>query len=158
MSDYPDLVEEPLDAPVAPPGEAAAPAPAPAADPPYLDFLASEGYRPEVDEDGDVRFRHEGRNLFLVPYPQDPCYFCVTLPGVVECEGPEEEARALEVANAVNRLMKSVKCVLVDGVVWISVEQFLERPESYRAVFARCVDVVGAAAWQVRERMRASGD
>ena len=40
----------------------------------------------------------------------------------------------------------------------VSVEQFFERPESYRAVFARCVDVGGAAAWQVRERLRASGD
>ena len=161
MSDYPDLVDDPEETTAEPPAEAPAEEPVP---PPsrgegglHFDFLASEGFRPELDEDGDIRFRNEGRTLFLFLDDKDPGYFRVALPGAWECESPEEEARALAAVNAVNRDLKAVKCVLVDGVVWVGVEQFLDPPEAFRPVFGRLLDVVGSAAWQVRERMRAKG-
>lgn len=156
MSDYPELLDEPEEIAAEPGPDAPAAAPDDAGVRPWLDFLASEGFRPEVDEDGDVRFRHEGRTLFLFRDPKDPEYFRISLPGAWECEGPEEEARALAAANAVNRDLKVVKCVLVDGVVWISVEQLLDPPDTFRAVFARLLDLVGSAAWQIRGRMRAA--
>ena len=31
----------------------------------YVDYLAMEGYKPEVDADGDVRFKREGRTYFI---------------------------------------------------------------------------------------------
>lgn len=156
MSDYPDLVEEPEETTSARPEDAPSTPPAGGDTQPYLDFLVSEGYRPEVDEDGDLRFRHEGRTLFLFRHEKDPEYFRVALPGAWECESPEEEARALQAVNAVNRDLKVAKCALVDGVVWVSVEGFFDPPDSFRPVFARCLDVIGSAAWQIRERMRAS--
>jgi len=156
VSDYPDLVEEPEEMTAEPPEEEAPPPSACGDAQPYLDFLISEGYRPEVDEDGDLRFRHEGRTLFLFRYEKDPEYFRVALPGAWDCESPEEEARALQAVNAVNRDLKVAKCVLVDGVVWISVEAFFDPPDSFRPVFLRCLDAIGSASWQVRERMRAS--
>lgn len=151
MSDYPDLVSEPAES-VAEPEE-----PAARSDPrPYVDFLSSEGFRPDLDEDGDIRFRHEGRTLYLFRDEKDPRYFRVALVGAWECEGPEEEARALEAVNAVNRDLKVAKCVLVDGAVWVGVESFFDPPDVFQAVFSRCLDVIGSAAWRVRERMRAS--
>jgi hypothetical protein len=158
VSDYPELPDEPEE-PTPEPREADAPPARPSEDgagvEAYCDFLASEGFRPSVDEDGDIRFRHEGRTLFLFRDPKDPEYFRVALPGAWECESPEEETRALAAANAVNRDLKVVKCVLVDGVVWISVELFLDPPEAFRPVFSRLLDVIGSAAWQIRGRMRA---
>lgn len=156
MSDYPDLVEETEITTAEPPDELAPPPPSRPDTQPHLDFLVSEGYRPEVDEDGDLRFRHEGRTHFLIPQEKDPGYFRVSFPGAWECDGPEEEALALRTVNAVNRDLKVAKCVLVDGVVWVSVEGFFDPPDSFRPVFARCLDVIGSAAWQIRERMRAS--
>lgn len=156
MSDYPDLVEEPEEITAEPPEEASSAPPAGGDAQLHFDFLVSEGYRPERDEDGDLRFRHEGRTLFLFRYEKDPEYFRVALPGAWECESPEEEARALQAVNAVNRDLKVAKAVLVDGVVWISVEGFFDPPDSFRPVFTRCLDAIGSASWQVRERMRAS--
>lgn len=156
MSDYPELLEEPEETASEPEAEEAAPPTPPADGGPYLDFLAAEGFRPEVDEEGDIRFRHEGRTLFLFRDEKDSDYFRIALPGAWECESAEEEARALAAVNAVNRDLKTVKCVLVDGVVWITVEQFYDRPEAFRPVFPRLLDVIGSAKWQLRERMRAS--
>ncbi len=156
MSDYPDLVDEPEETSAEVPAEEASLPPPPSDADPYFAFLAAEGFRPEVDEDGDVRFRHEGRTLYLFRDGKDPEYFRVALPGAWECDGPEEESRALAAVNSVNRDLKTVKCVLVDGVVWVSVEQFFDPPEAFRPVFTRLLDVIGSAAWQVRERMRAS--
>ncbi|MCL4809123.1 MAG: YbjN domain-containing protein [Thermoanaerobaculia bacterium] len=157
MSDYPELLDEPEETAFEPEAEEAAPPPPSADDEPYFDFLAAEGFRPEVDEEGDIRFRHEGRTLFLFRDEKDPDYFRIGLPGAWECESAEEEARALAAVNAVNRDLKTVKCVLVDGVVWITVEQFYDPPESFRPVFPRLLDVIGSAKWQLRERMRSSG-
>lgn len=157
MSDYPERLEEPEETASAPEAEEAAPPTGGADVGPDLEFLAAEGYRPEVDEDGDVRFRHEGRTLYLFRQERDPAYFRLALPGAWECESAEEEARALEVVNAVNHDLKVVKAVLHDAVVWIGVEQLYDPPAAYRPHFSRFLDLLGAAAWQVRERMRASG-
>ena len=144
MSDFPELIE--TEAP-----------PAPTLDlTPWHEYLVAEGYRPEVDEDGDIRFRHEGRTLYLILDASDLCYLRLSMPGVWECEGPEQERRALEAVNAVNRDLKVVKCVLVDGIVWASAELFAEPPETFRAVFRRCLDAIGSAAWGVRARMRSA--
>ncbi|MDX9736107.1 MAG: YbjN domain-containing protein [Thermoanaerobaculia bacterium] len=158
MSHYPDLVDGPEETAAEPPAEEAPPPGASGDADPRFAFLAAEGFRPEVDEDGDIRFRHEGRTLYLFHDGKDPEYFRIALPGAWECESPEEEARALAAVNSVNRDLKTVKCVLVDGVVWVSVEQFIDPPESFRPVFTRFLDVIGSAAWQVRERMRATGN
>lgn len=155
MSDYPDLVDDPEEIDAEPAPEAPAAAPELTDVKPYLDFLVAEGFRPEVDEDGDIRFRHEGRTLFLFRDARDPQYFRVALPGAWECDSPEEETRALAAVNAVNRDLKVVKCVLVDGAVWISIEQFLDPPETFRPVFFRLLDIIGSAAWQVKGLMRA---
>ncbi|MHB1047528.1 MAG: T3SS (YopN, CesT) and YbjN peptide-binding chaperone 1 [Thermoanaerobaculia bacterium] len=143
MTDFPSLEETPPA--TACPSDAG----------PHFAFLDAEGFRPEIDEDGDVRFRHEGRTLYLFRDGKDAEYFRVALPGAWECESPEEESRALAAVNSVNRDLKTVKCVLVDGVVWVSVEQFFDPPEAFRPVFTRLLDVIGSAAWHVRERMRA---
>jgi hypothetical protein len=142
LSDFPDLIE--TDTPPAPTLDLA----------PWQEYLVAEGYRPEVDEDGDIRFRHEGRTIYLILDASDPCYLRVSMPGVWECEGPEQERRGLEAVNAVNRDLKVVKCVLVDGTVWASAELFADPPDAIRAVFRRCLDAIGSAAWQIRERIR----
>jgi len=156
VNDYPDLVDEPAETAAELPAEETLPPSPPSDAGPHFAFLAAEGFRPEVDEDGDVRFRHEGRTLYLFRDEKDRDYFRVALPGAWECESPEEESRALAAVNAVNRDLKTVKCVLVDGVVWASVEQFFDPPEAFGPVFTRLLDVIGSAAWHVRERMRAS--
>lgn len=32
----------------------------------YVDFLAAEGYRPQMDEDGDVIFKSEGLTFVII--------------------------------------------------------------------------------------------
>ena len=45
----------------------------------YVSFLLEEGYRPEVDQDGDVVFKREGRTYFIAVNAEDPGFFQLVL-------------------------------------------------------------------------------
>ena len=120
----------------------------------YREHLASEGFRPEVDEDGDLSFRHEGKSLCIFVHEHDRSFFRLALPAFVECEGAEEEARALRVANRMNKAFKVGKLVIADGTAWANVELFLDDPAALRPVLDRCLDLVGSMAFDFRRLMR----
>lgn len=41
-----------------------------------------------------------------------------------------------------------------DGAAYVAVELFLDGLEALRAVLPRCLDLIGAATWEFRERMK----
>jgi hypothetical protein len=120
----------------------------------YAGFLKSEGYRYEVDEDGDISLRREGRWLALFASDDDPNYFRFSLPNLWECEGEREEQVALETVNQMNRTFKVVKFALVDGWVWANVEQYFHPLEAFRGSFDRSADLLCETAADFRRRMR----
>ena len=120
----------------------------------YREHLASEGFRPEVDEDGDLSFRHERKSLCIFVHEDDRTFFRLAFPAFFECEGPEEEARALRVANRLNKSLKVGKLVIADGYAWVNVELFFDEPADFRPVFDRCLDLVGSMAFDFRRLMQ----
>jgi hypothetical protein len=58
----------------------------------YLDFLSKEGYRPRINEDGDIDFKHEGTEYTVEIIEDDSQYFrlcCAIWP----IEGAEERTK-----------------------------------------------------------------
>ncbi len=120
----------------------------------YEEYLKSEGYRYEVDEDGDISLRREGRWLALFASDDDPNYFRFSVPNLWECDGERETALALETANQMNRTFKVIKFVVVDGWVWANVEQYFHPLEAFRGSFDRSADLLCETAADFRRRMR----
>ena len=120
----------------------------------YEEFLKAEGYRYEVDEDGDISLRREGRWLVLFSSDDDPNYFRFSLPSLWECESERETQVALETANQMNRSFKVVKFIVVDGRVWANVEQYFHPLEAFKASFDRSADLICETAADFRRRMR----
>jgi hypothetical protein len=151
MPDYPTLAD--LDG--ATPAPDPPPAPASPA-PPILEWLESEGFRARVDDDGDIHLRHEGRDIFIVFDADDPAYIRVMAPAFWKCgDVAEERFLALTVANRLNGALKVAKISLrSDGAAYVAVELFLDGLEALRAVLPRCLDLIGAATWEFRERMK----
>ena len=59
----------------------------------YMDFLSGEGYRPTIDNDGDVVFKVEGGLYYIDVDADDAVYFRVVYPNFWSIENPDEIRR-----------------------------------------------------------------
>lgn len=73
-----------------------------------LEAVGSLGYKPTVDDDGDICVRYQMKNIFFMTGSEEEQYVTAILPKFQEVnEG--EEALALAVCNKVNRDTKLAK-------------------------------------------------
>ena len=73
-----------------------------------LQILGKMGYKPELDNDGDIMFRFEAKTVFVMTGDDDEKYLSVQLPQFYEvAEG--EEPLVLTVCNRMSRELKLVK-------------------------------------------------
>jgi hypothetical protein len=120
----------------------------------YTDALTAEGYRPELDDDGDVRFRHEGSSYFIEVREDDPMFFRVVMPNFWDIESPKERARIVEAANATCSDIKIAKVFIVRNDTWCAVELFLPGQEHFIPILQRCLLAIRAAVNAFSEHMR----
>lgn len=61
-------------------------------------WLSSEGYKYDVDSDGDIHFRYQGANLFFTADESDPLFFRIIMPNIYELKG--DRVKVLEAVNS----------------------------------------------------------
>lgn len=88
----------------------------------YVSFLLEEGYRPEVDQDGDVVFKREGRTYFIAVNEEDPGFFQLVLPNIWPIESEAERLQVLVAADYSNATSKASKVFIMEDDVWVDVE------------------------------------
>ncbi len=120
----------------------------------YSDFLTTEGYRPSLDKDGDLTFKHERINFILFANEKDEEFFKLMIPFFWPIESEEERERAARVMHRLNAEYKAAKFYPIDGDVCVCVECFFETPEHFKKVFGRCIDLLAAAMREFRQHMR----
>lgn len=86
-----------------------------------FDALQQEGYRPGIDEDGDVAFRAQGHQLFVQCLDSVPPLVRV-MGQWLERDVPGGELIRLRAANAVVGAMNLIKVTVVDDVVVVAVD------------------------------------
>jgi hypothetical protein len=113
----------------------------------YSDYLKSEGYSPSVDEDGDVAFKYEGGNYYILVDENDLECFQILFPGFWEIESRAERTDAAIAASVVNRTTKVVKVWLTpdNDDVSISGEVFLKSPADFSGIFKRLLSAMTTA-------------
>lgn len=104
------------------------------------EYLSEEGYRPKVDEDGDIQFKAQGLTLWCTGDKDDPQYFRIIMPNIYTVEG--NRTKVLEAINTVCRDRKVVKAFLVENSLWIAVELFASEDSNVGEYFDRLVNVV----------------
>ena len=120
----------------------------------YRMFLDKEGFRPELDSDGDVRFKMEGLTYFVEVDARDDAYFRVCLPNIWTIENDQERARVLIACDYANAKSKVAKVFTVRDRVWGSLEIFVPDPEVFRDLFMRCMSALKNVAWNFAEKMK----
>ena len=101
------------------------------------EFLSTEGYRYDIDGDGDIHFKYEGINLFFTVEKEDQSFFRLIMPNIYELEG--NRLKVLEAINTVNRDLKVMKAFLVNDRLWLSVEIFIDSTPELEDFFPRCL-------------------
>lgn len=119
-------------------------------------YLADEGYRPSIDEDGDIQFKREGYTLYIGVDAEDTEFFRVFNANIWEIESADELARARMAADHATRVTKVSKVFLTSDLkdVWVSTELFVARPEDFKAVFERSLRALDYARNEFLKRMK----
>jgi hypothetical protein len=104
----------------------------------YTTYLTSEGFRPELTQSGNVRFRREGRSYVIYVDEKDPTYFRLVLAFSAEDKSAQARARRLEGCNTASAEVKVIKAFLdSDGDPTFSAEMFLVVPGDFKTTLSR---------------------
>lgn len=122
----------------------------------YTDYLASEGYRPESDSDGDIRFKSEGFKYLIIIEEDDEKFFHLLFPGFWNLDSDEAVAEAAEAVNHVNRTTKFAKLSIrsSNNNVDASIEALLDDPADVRKVFPRFLRALQLSVKQFIDRIQ----
>jgi hypothetical protein len=124
----------------------------------WPDLLEAGGYRPQLTDEGEVSFHHEGRACFIVLDPQAPGSARLVSPIYWPVDGETALLRAFSVASYASTVSGAAKVCLLDpptkdGALMGAVVEFTDvRPRAVRAVLpARLADLQCAVSCYIDE-------
>lgn len=106
-----------------------------------FNFLKEEGFMPELDSDGDIKFKSEGQINYISVSKTDENPMYVTL--FRSYNNPDEySAETIALASKKLNLYKGVKVVCFDKAFRISAELFVRNAEPVKAAFYKLMDQI----------------
>ena len=104
------------------------------------EYLSTEGYRFDVDGDGDIHFKFEGINLFFTVDKNDQHFFRLIMPNIYTLEN--NRVKVLEACNTITRQYKVLKAYLVEDRLWLSIEMFVDSTPEIGDFIERCCNIL----------------
>lgn len=120
----------------------------------YKDYLAEEGFKPDLDDDGDVKFKREGKTYFIQINEQDPEFFRIVFPNFWKIEDEGERLKAFRAAEWANRKTKCCKVFMMQNNMWASIEAFLPKPDDFKPIFMRCLSAMETGVSNFAQNMK----
>jgi hypothetical protein len=120
----------------------------------YTTFLTDEGYKPEIDSDGDVRFKHEGKTYFIQVTDTDDEFFRMVLANIWSIDTEAERGQVMVALDYSNARSKVAKAHSVKDNVWVCIEAFVAQPGDFRGVFKRSLSALQNGVAKFVEKMR----
>lgn len=106
-------------------------------------YVSKEGYRPEIDDDGDISFKVEDTTNWIRVNEEEGGYYLVRYFHFVDCEDAEPGAVILAV-NQVNQEYKLGKCYYDtdEEEVCLKVEGFFSSAKEFTKYFTRFTSII----------------
>ncbi|AZI45169.1 hypothetical protein EHF33_19855 (plasmid) [Deinococcus psychrotolerans] len=120
-----------------------------------LDFLAEEGFRPKLDEDGDVFFKYEGYTNVIMTAQGDATALCLMVPYFWPLEDAAERTRALEAAMYAQMNIRVGRITVMEKDVTATVNAYLPDDQAFKAVLLRSLSGLRSLVNTFRDQMRA---
>jgi hypothetical protein len=121
----------------------------------YMTILADEGFRPEVDGDGDIHFKYEGGHYFVTRNCDDG-FFYILYPGFWAIDDAEELERAVMAASKATRVTKAGKVFIDDDLKDVSAtaEMLIVNPADVQKLLTRSLRCIRSAVESFKREMR----
>lgn len=114
------------------------------------DWLKSQGFRCERDNDDDVRFRYEGLNMYCCK-DKDEKFLRIIMPNIYDVNG--DRLKVLEAISTISRDIKAIKAFLVNDSLWLSIEMFIDSTPDIDDFIGRCLDILVASRRRIAEEI-----
>ncbi|MDR2541986.1 MAG: hypothetical protein LBC80_00825 [Treponema sp.] len=117
----------------------------------YMEYLTQEGYRPEIDEDGDIRFRVLGNNYFIIVDEKDQQFFQIYTGFWLDSLTLISKEEAHDLVNFANRRSKVAKISLSSPedtnriIVSITAELLVNEPQDFALILPRSLSLIANA-------------
>lgn len=124
----------------------------------YHAMLTEEGFRPGIDDDGDVVFKFQGLTFFIDIHERDTQMCSIVLPRFWSIDDDDELRRALQAANDVNGHFRAAKVFVRAEDTSACVDLLVQSMDQAKAVLIRALQGAFEAAAAFRARMHALSD
>lgn len=120
----------------------------------YRQFLAAEGYAPQVEAEGVLVFKSEGKVYLIMPDDKDEVYFRLLMPNFWSIENEPERRKVLKAAAFANAQTKVAKIFPLGDNTCASIELFCSPPDAFKPVFKRALSAIRTAVDNFVSKMR----
>jgi len=102
-----------------------------------FNFLKEEGFMPEIDNDGDIKFKRQGNNCFIIVAEQNTSPMYVQFERYIGVPEGYSETVSRLAAEQLTRRFKAIKCCYMASskTLKVSAEMFLRSSEPFKEVF-----------------------
>ncbi|MDR2194430.1 MAG: YbjN domain-containing protein [Treponema sp.] len=113
----------------------------------YLDLLKEEGYKGNIDEDGDITFKYEGETYWIIIDEEEPEFFELYYVGNWKFKDDDDIVKGLRAVNAINRSKRLIKMHMNEknGSVGVDVELFVQEPKDFVSYLSRSLFIIQGA-------------
>lgn len=119
-----------------------------------LDWLTREGYRPNIDKDGDLVFKREGKTFLILFEEGDDLFMRLVFPNFWSIDTETERLQIAQACTSATANTKVAKVFPVGDNVWASIELFCPSVAQFQAVFDRSLSALGASVDRFIREMR----
>ncbi|MCR5152985.1 MAG: hypothetical protein K6A98_07550 [Prevotella sp.] len=113
-------------------------------------YIKGEGYRPEIDDDGDIMFKKEGDTYFVIVSADNSAPMYLSLTKIFTYSGSFTKNKIKQCMQEIN-LYKMCKLVPLDESFEIRVEMFLNDAGSFTSIFEKALSVINQAEEELKD-------
>ena len=120
----------------------------------YKQWLSDNGLKYEIDSDGDIHFKYQTCNMYIINPKKDTQFLQVMLPNFWSIESEQEYLNALKVCNMVSMQRKVVKAFVTEKNTFLMVEMFIDNTPDLEDFMERVLDILIQGRMFCAEKMR----
>lgn len=115
-------------------------------------FLQEEGFMPEIDSDGDIKFKKEGSTYYIEVNSHDVSPMYVNLSMILSKPDGYSDEAIMIAANELN-MYKGIKTICYSRSIVIRAEMYLVSSEAFKYSFYKLMSQISSASDDVMEEI-----